>query len=179
MTTHGRNQEGNGDGGTRPPRAHLSTAGLRARGWTPAMVRRLLGEPDLTRPNPYVRCAPHTRLYRLERVEAAERSDGFRAVSAAARRISTLATATAAGRRGRREARARIAAARGTDTWTPRGRDARPPPSFTVPLLRPPPSRSRSPRSRLPCRSLGALSGLSRGSLTAEYSGAQGGLRIG
>jgi hypothetical protein len=72
------------------------------------MVRQLLGEPDLLRAHPHFRSAPRTRLYLVERIEAAERSDEFRAVSAAAARRSTAAQAAA--RRRRREVVARIAA---------------------------------------------------------------------
>ncbi|MGW1803822.1 hypothetical protein [Streptomyces sp. NPDC002078] len=90
------------------PRTHVSMAGLRARGWTPGMVRHLLGEPDLLRSNPHVDSAPRTRLYRLDRVETAEDSEEFRAVSAAAARRS--AAARAAALRRRREVLARIAA---------------------------------------------------------------------
>nr|WP_205615994.1 hypothetical protein [Streptomyces harenosi] len=82
-------------------RTHLSVAGLRARGWTPRMVRRFLGEPDLLRPHPSVRSAPPLRLYAVERVVAAERGEAFRAVAAAAARRSAR-TRTAV-RRGRRE----------------------------------------------------------------------------
>lgn len=91
-----------------PPRTRLSAAGLRARGWTPGMVRQLLGEPDLLRTNPHFRSAPQTRLYSVERVEAAERSEEFRAASAVAARRS--AAARAAALRRRREVLARIAA---------------------------------------------------------------------
>ena len=98
MVTHGRG------------RTHLSAAGLRARGWTAGLVRRLLGEPDLLRPHPYVHAAPHTRLYRVERVQAAERSREFRVASAAAARRSATARATV--RRRRRELPARITAQR-------------------------------------------------------------------
>jgi hypothetical protein len=72
------------------------------------MVRQLLGEPDLLRVNPHFRAAPRIRLYRVERVEAAERSEEFRAVAAAAARRS--AAARVAARRRRREVLARIAA---------------------------------------------------------------------
>ncbi|WP_227025971.1 hypothetical protein [Streptomyces fodineus] len=89
-------------------RTHLSMAGQRARGWTPGMVRRLLGGPDLLRSNPHFGSAPRTRLYRLDRVEAAERGEEFRAVAAAAARRS--AAARAAALRRRREVLARIAA---------------------------------------------------------------------
>ncbi|MFE9625981.1 hypothetical protein [Streptomyces sp. NPDC006527] len=101
-----RVREGGAD--ARPSRTHLSAAGLRSRGWTGAMVRELLGEPDLLGVNPHVRSAPPTRLYRVERVEAVERSEGFRAVAAAAARRS--GAEKAADRRKRREVLARIAA---------------------------------------------------------------------
>ncbi|MFJ8145215.1 hypothetical protein ACIQ6R_09085 [Streptomyces sp. NPDC096048] len=91
-----------------PGRTHVSTAGLRARGWTAGMVRRLLGEPDLLRAHPYVRSAPPTRLYAVERVEAVERGAAFRAASAAAARRSTAVRAAA--RRRARELRARMTA---------------------------------------------------------------------
>jgi hypothetical protein len=42
------------------------------------MVRRLLGAPDRLSVDPRARAAPPIRLYRLERVEAAERSEEFR-----------------------------------------------------------------------------------------------------
>lgn len=64
---------------------YVSLAGLRARGWTGGIVRRLLGAPDRLAVNPRFRSAPHTRLYRAERVAAAERSEGFRAVAETAR----------------------------------------------------------------------------------------------
>ncbi|MFJ9377519.1 hypothetical protein [Streptomyces sp. NPDC101455] len=102
----GRNAEGGGD--AHATRTHLSVAGLRARGWTAGMVRQLLGEPDLLRVNPHFRAAPGIRLYCVARVEAAERSEEFRAVAAAAARRS--AAARVAARRRRREVLARIAA---------------------------------------------------------------------
>ncbi|MFE2218547.1 hypothetical protein ACFW93_42380 [Streptomyces canus] len=89
----------------RAHRTHLSAAGLRARGWSGGMIRRLLGEPALRRANPFSRTAPPTRLYSVERVEAAERSAEFRAVSAVAARRSA-AVQEAASRR-RREVLAR------------------------------------------------------------------------
>jgi hypothetical protein len=96
------------DKACRPRDTHLSAAGLRARGWTARMVRQLLGEPDLLIANPYVRTAPQTRLYRVERVEAMEASEEFRTVAAASVRRSVAAKAAA--RRRRREVLARIAA---------------------------------------------------------------------
>lgn len=103
MTPHEKEHEGR-----KRSRTHLSAAGLRARGWTAAMVRQLLGEPDLYGINPHFRSAPPTRLYLVERVEAAERSEEFRAVAAAVARRS--GAAKAADRRRRREVLARIVA---------------------------------------------------------------------
>ncbi|MFF4354148.1 hypothetical protein [Streptomyces sp. NPDC001530] len=60
---------------------YVSLAGLRVRGWSGAIVHRLLGPPDRLGVNPRFRSAPYTRLYRAERVEAAERSEEFRAVA--------------------------------------------------------------------------------------------------
>ena len=116
MTAHETNEGGQGQGQgqaegggeSRAARSHLSAAGLRARGWTAGMVRQLLGEPDLFRANPHVRWSPPTRLYCVERVETAERSDAFRAVAATAARRS--AAARSAARRRRREVLTRITA---------------------------------------------------------------------
>jgi hypothetical protein len=108
MTARENSPEDRSQERSEPPRTHLSAAGLRARGWTPAMVRQLLGEPDLLRSNPHFRSAPQTRLYSIERIEAAERGEEFGAASAVAARRS--AAARAAALRGRREVLARIAA---------------------------------------------------------------------
>ncbi|MEV0227055.1 hypothetical protein [Streptomyces sp. NPDC050704] len=81
-------------------RTHVSAAGLRARGWTDGIVRRLLGVPDRLGPDPRFRSAPWTRMYRVERVEAVERSAEFRSAAAFAARRSG-AVRKAADRRGR------------------------------------------------------------------------------
>ncbi|WP_244181427.1 hypothetical protein [Streptomyces curacoi] len=107
-TTHEKSPQGRRREQPQSTRTHLSAAGLRARGWTPAMVRQLLGEPDLLRSNPHLRAAPQTRLYSMDRVVAAEQSEEFRAASAVAARRS--AAARAAALRRRREVLARIAA---------------------------------------------------------------------
>lgn len=62
----------------------VTLAGLKARGWTDALVRRFLGEPDRRAPSRYARSAPPVRLYRLARVEVAEGTDEFRHAQAAA-----------------------------------------------------------------------------------------------
>jgi hypothetical protein len=56
---------------------YISKAGLKARGWTDSMIRRLLGDPDLTVRNPYYRKAPEMKLYLIERVNRIEGSDIF------------------------------------------------------------------------------------------------------
>jgi hypothetical protein len=57
--------------------AHLSVAGLKARGWTDALIRDLLGEPDLLVDNPHYRRAAPMRLYAVARVEAVEASPAW------------------------------------------------------------------------------------------------------
>ncbi|WP_369245850.1 hypothetical protein [Streptomyces sp. R41] len=78
---------------------YVSLAGLRARGWSGAIVHRLLGPPDRLGVDPRFRTAPYTRLYRAERVEAAERSEEFRAVAEMAVRRSEEVRAAVARRR--------------------------------------------------------------------------------
>ncbi|MEU5039793.1 hypothetical protein [Streptomyces griseorubiginosus] len=104
MTTDERDRDQR-DQDPRARRTHLSAAGLRARGWTAGMIRRLLGEPDLRQANPYFRKAPPTRLYSVERIEAVERSEEFRAFSAlAVRRSGAVREAALRRRRAVREA---------------------------------------------------------------------------
>lgn len=77
-----------GEGYEEDGQRYVSLAGLRARGWTGGMVHRLLGTPDRLSVNPRLRAAPQVRLYRVERVEAAERTDEFRRVAAFSARRS-------------------------------------------------------------------------------------------
>ena len=56
---------------------YASAPTLRGRGWTDAMVRDLLGEPDTTRRNPVYRAASPMRLWLRARVEHVEQSDTF------------------------------------------------------------------------------------------------------
>ena len=51
----------------------ISLAGLKAKGWKPAQIRKLLGDPDTTAKNPHysAKGAP-TKLYDIARVAAAE-----------------------------------------------------------------------------------------------------------
>ena len=80
-----------------------SGAGLKQRGWTAAMIRDHLGEPDALAANPHYRSAAPMRLYRRERVEEAEQSEGF---------ANRKALAATRGRRGR-EAAVKAAATQG------------------------------------------------------------------
>ncbi len=54
------------------PEGYLTMSGLRERGWTDAMIRDYLGDPDATRPNPRYWSAAPMKLYLADRAEAAE-----------------------------------------------------------------------------------------------------------
>ncbi|MFJ6215304.1 hypothetical protein ACIQGZ_18525 [Streptomyces sp. NPDC092296] len=89
-------------------RAYYTLAALRARGWTPSMVRDLLGGPDAQGRSPFYGAAAPTRMYSIGRVEAAEGTEEFaRALAAAARRSAVARQAAA---RRRQEVLDRIAA---------------------------------------------------------------------
>ncbi|MEV3992566.1 hypothetical protein AB0J57_27010 [Streptomyces sp. NPDC049837] len=77
----------------------LTLGGLRRRGWTDAMVRDLLGEPDVQGRDPRRWSVAPVRLYLLARVEAVERTPEFAACSAAAGRSAAAARAAAERRR--------------------------------------------------------------------------------
>lgn len=57
--------------------ACLSVSDLCRRGWTPALVRRFLGPPDMTATNPHCAHAAPMRLYAPMRVEMMEWSRAF------------------------------------------------------------------------------------------------------
>jgi hypothetical protein len=68
-----------------------SMAGIRHRqhGWTLSLIRRFLGEPDTTAPNPRYRSAAPMKLYSMARVTAIEASEDFqKAVEKSSRRVS-------------------------------------------------------------------------------------------
>lgn len=77
----------------------LTLGGLRRRGWTDAMVRDLLGEPDVQGRDPRRWSVAPVRLYLLARVEAVERTPEFAACSATAGRSAAAARAAAERRR--------------------------------------------------------------------------------
>jgi len=63
-------------------RERITLSTLRERGWTPKLIERVLGAPDLEGENPhYTRAAP-MKLYDLARVERAEERDDIRKVLA-------------------------------------------------------------------------------------------------
>lgn len=59
--------------------AHISMAGLKARGWTQGAVKRFLGDPDQETTNPHYRSGPPMRLYRKLRVLEAETTPEWQA----------------------------------------------------------------------------------------------------
>ncbi|MEU9861414.1 hypothetical protein AB0D99_11085 [Streptomyces sp. NPDC047971] len=78
---------------------YVTPAGLRGRGWSDAMVRDLLGAPDVQGRDPRRWSVAPVRLYRLERVEAVERTPEFARCAAVAGRRSAAARAGAEARR--------------------------------------------------------------------------------
>lgn len=48
------------------------------RGWTDALVRKFLGQPDELKTNPYYKKAPKMKLYSLARIEKAEQTQEFK-----------------------------------------------------------------------------------------------------
>lgn len=86
----------------------LTASGVKERGWTDALIRDFLSEPDETRPNPRYRVAgAPVRLYRLSRVEEAEAVEEFKARLEKAR-VRSAAGKKAAGKK-REELKALIA----------------------------------------------------------------------
>jgi hypothetical protein len=81
--------------GTAVTETYLTMASLRERGWTDAMIREYLGEPDATRPNPRYWSAAPMKLYLAERAEAAEASLEWveRKTRGARRRAASVAAA--------------------------------------------------------------------------------------
>lgn len=65
-------------------RPKCSGQGLKDRGWTDAMIRRFLPEPDVTAVNPYHKSGPPMRLYYVSRIEAIEQTDEFLSARAVA-----------------------------------------------------------------------------------------------
>jgi hypothetical protein len=55
----------------------IGAPGLKERGWTEAMIRDFLGDPDLLVDNPHYKSAGQMRLWRLQRAEAIEATPEF------------------------------------------------------------------------------------------------------
>src|SRR5690348_14163233 len=80
----------------------VSASALTRRGWTRVAIRRFLGEPDRTAPNPFYRQATPMRLYSLTRAVAAEDTQQWR-------RWRTQADQTLRPRQNRRRPQTRLA----------------------------------------------------------------------
>ncbi|MFJ5142852.1 hypothetical protein [Streptomyces sp. NPDC088707] len=78
---------------------YVSHAGVRRRGWTDAMVRELLGTPDVQGRDPRRWSPAPLRLYLLARVETVERTPEFAETSALSPARSSAAAAYAERRR--------------------------------------------------------------------------------
>ncbi|MFC8172543.1 hypothetical protein ACFUJ0_23585 [Streptomyces sp. NPDC057242] len=78
---------------------YVSLAGVRRRGWTDAMVRDLLGTPDVQGRDPRRWSLAPVRLYLLARVETVERTPEFAGASELSRVRSPAAGAHAERRR--------------------------------------------------------------------------------
>ena len=76
----------------------LTLAALRARGWSRAMIERLLGEPDRTRRNRRYRRGPRLHLYGAARVEACEATAEFAVLAGRAERRRSAALKAAQAR---------------------------------------------------------------------------------
>lgn len=66
----------------------LTKTSLKERGWTDALIRKFLGEPDVLRPNPHYRSAPKMQLYKIDRVIDIEQNEAFKAALETARKRS-------------------------------------------------------------------------------------------
>jgi hypothetical protein len=93
------------------PEGYLTMSGLRERGWTDAMIREYLGDPDATRPNPRYWSAAPMKLYLAERAEAAEASPEWAARKTLGARRRAAGVAVAGRKRAETEVLARQLAA--------------------------------------------------------------------
>lgn len=60
------------------PTIYITKTQLKERGWTDGMVKKFLGEPDATKPNPFYKSAAPMGLYEEKRVKKIERSAKFK-----------------------------------------------------------------------------------------------------
>ena len=99
-----------------PSDNYLSLSKVIRRGWTRAMIDKLLGAPDKTATNPMYKSASPMRLYSAKRVLAAEQTDEFAELKSAAGRKSAAMRAVAD--RKRKEA---VTWAKNVDIALPKG----------------------------------------------------------
>jgi hypothetical protein len=78
---------------------YLSLSALRARGWSPKLIERELGEPNKTARNPMYRTAAPCRLWLRCHVEAAEKAEPFLAHQARRQGMSRRSKSIAEGKR--------------------------------------------------------------------------------
>lgn len=76
----------------------LSLKDLKERGWTAALVKQFLGEPDALKPNPYYRKAAPMQMYSPARVEQAESQEEWKQAKARAS-LRSQASKTVAARK--------------------------------------------------------------------------------
>lgn len=93
------------------PEGYLTMSGLRERGWTDAMIRDYLGDPDATRPNPRYWSAAPMKLYLADRTATAEASPEWAQRKALGDRRRAAGEAVAARKRAETRALARQLAA--------------------------------------------------------------------
>ncbi len=58
-------------------KTHLTLSLLKSGKWTDMAIKKFLGEPDKTAPNPYSRSRPPMKLFLKSRVDEAEKSNEF------------------------------------------------------------------------------------------------------
>ena len=93
------------------PEGYLTMSGLRERGWTDAMIRDYLGDPDATRPNPRYWSAAPMKLYLADRAATAEATPEWARRKALGDRRRAAGEAVAARKRAETQALARQLAA--------------------------------------------------------------------
>lgn len=81
------------------PSRDLTVPELRSRGWSPSMIRDLLGDPDSRKPNPVFQSGTPMALYQTSRVENIESTVEFAQRRAQASRRAAAARRTAKRRR--------------------------------------------------------------------------------
>lgn len=97
------------------PPGFLATQDLKERGWTAGLIAKFLGQHDLTRENGLKmgrRRLPPVKLYREERVEAAEREEAFLVAQARAADARERAERARRTREAKRAAQLQAAAER-------------------------------------------------------------------